>query len=303
MEIKPWIIFDTDMDSDCDDAGALTMLLHAHNAGRIHLAAVIADAPRAFAAPFCAELCDQYGVKTRIGAVREERYADDPRFADYRAHCAGMAESMFYNQKIHGGKRDTDFEETAEVYRAVLEAAPDHGVTVICVGFLTAFAELLQEEQGVELVRRKVKRVVSMGDAPKECGSEMNFNYRMDAQAAEVFFANCPVPVTVCPIGTEIITGSTLSARLEENHPLRVAYESFTGKAHCGRSSWDLVTVYRALYPQDGRFKAQSYGSVRCNASALQTAWVQDTERTDELLELNTSFEEMAKVLEIMLYE
>ena len=125
----------------------------------------------------------------------------------------------------------------------------------------------------------------------------------LDAQAAEVFFANCPVPVTVCPIGTEIITGSTLSARLEENHPLRVAYESFTGKAHRGRSSWDLVTVYRALYPQDGRLKAQSYGSVRCNASALQTAWVQDTERTDELLELNTTFEEMAKVLEIMLYE
>ena len=45
MDRKPWILFDTDMDSDCDDAGALAMLLHAHKAGRIELAAVIADAP------------------------------------------------------------------------------------------------------------------------------------------------------------------------------------------------------------------------------------------------------------------
>lgn len=303
MDRKPWILFDTDMDSDCDDAGALAMLLHAHKAGRIELAAVIADAPGKYAAPFCAKMCETYGVKTRIGAVREDRYAEDPRFADYRAHCAGMDESMFYNRKLQDGKRDTDFEDAAQVYREALECAPDGSVVIVCVGFLTAIAEFLDTEGSVELMRRKVRRVVSMGDAPKSGLGEMNFNYRMDAEAAEAFFAKCPVPVTVCPVGTEIITGSTLSGRLAEGHPLRLAYESFTGKQHCGRSSWDLVTVYRALNPEDERLIGQSFGSVRCDADALSAYWVKDAGRCDELLHLNTTFEDMAGILEKMLYE
>ena len=303
MEDKCRILFDTDMDSDCDDAGALVMLLHAHNQGRIHLSAVIADAPSRYAAPFCEQLCLKYGVLLPIGAVREAQYAEDPRFADYRVHCAGMAQSMFYNSKINGGKRDTDYPDAVEVYRKALTESPDGSVTVVCVGFLTAIAELLKTDAGVELVRRKVRRVVSMGDAPKNGEGEMNFNYRMDAAAAQVFFERCPVPVTVCSIGTEIITGGTLSARLEKGHPLRVAYESFTGKEHCGRSSWDLVTVYRALYPEDRRLTGKSYGAVCCDAQALRAYWVRDEYRTDELLELNTSFEEMAETLEKMLYE
>jgi len=303
VEQKPWILFDTDMDSDCDDAGALTMLLHAHIAGRIHLAAVIADAPRACAAPFCEALCREYGVNTRIGAVHEEKYAQDPRFEAYRAHCRSMAQSMFYNQKINCGKRDTDFPDAADVYREALESAPDNSVTVICVGFLTGIAEFLQEEENVELMRRKVGRVVSMGDAPLQGAGEMNFNYRMDAVAAELFFERCPVPVTVCPVGTEVITGGTLSGRLPAGHPLRVAYESFTGREHCGRSSWDLVTVYRALYPEDARLVGHSLGAVRSDAQSLRTYWVQDASRTDEVLTLETSFADMAQVLEKMLYE
>ena len=303
MEKKPWILFDTDMDSDCDDAGALAMLLHAHNAGRINLAAVIADAPRKYAAPFCAKMCETYGVKTRIGAVREDQYACDPRFADYRRHCAGMAKSMFYNQKINGGKCDTDFDDAVQVYREALEQAPDGGAVIVCVGFLTAIAMLLETEEGVELMRRKVQRVVSMGDAPRIGDGPMNFNYKMDAAAAERFFEKCPVPVTVCPIGTEIITGGALSGSLQEGHPLRVAYESFTGKQHCGRSSWDLVTVYRALYPDDERLIGESFGAVRCEAKTQRAYWLKDAERSDELLCLNTTFEEMAGILEKKLYE
>ena len=302
MEQKPWILFDTDMDSDCDDAGALALLLHAHKAGAIALKAVIADAPRTHAAPCCEVICREYGVEVPVGAVYEAKYAKDTRFADYRAHCEGMANSMFYNAKLAAGKRDTDYPEAVEVYRKVLQDAPDGGAVVVCVGFLTALAELLQTEEGVELMRRKVARVVSMGDAPPDGKGEMNFNYRMDAQAAQTVFERCPSPITVCPIGTEIITGATLSKRLREGHPVRVAYESFTGGEGRGRSSWDLVTVYRALYPQDGRLMGVSRGTVRCDAKTLQMHWEQDGARQDELLELKTTFADMEQLLEGMLY-
>ena len=44
---RPIILFDTDMESDCDDAGALALLLNACRAGEAQLLGVIADAPGA----------------------------------------------------------------------------------------------------------------------------------------------------------------------------------------------------------------------------------------------------------------
>ena len=50
--MKPLIIFDTDMDTDCDDVGALAMLLTAHNAKRIELLGIVTDSVSEYAAPF-----------------------------------------------------------------------------------------------------------------------------------------------------------------------------------------------------------------------------------------------------------
>ncbi len=42
---KPLIIFDTDMDTDCDDAGALCLLLKFVKCGKADILAAIADTP------------------------------------------------------------------------------------------------------------------------------------------------------------------------------------------------------------------------------------------------------------------
>ena len=68
---KPLIIFDTDMDTDCDDAGALAVLLNAHKRGDCTLLGIIGDAPTAAVAPCCEVLCDAYGVTVPIGTVYE----------------------------------------------------------------------------------------------------------------------------------------------------------------------------------------------------------------------------------------
>lgn len=70
----PLIIFDTDMDTDCDDAGALGLLLKLQNDGKARLLAAIVDTPSNDAAPCIEAICKFYNADVPIGAVNPEQY-------------------------------------------------------------------------------------------------------------------------------------------------------------------------------------------------------------------------------------
>ncbi len=298
---KPLIIFDTDMDTDCDDAGALAVLLNAHKRGDCTLLGIIGDAPTAAVAPCCEALCDAYGVTVPIGTVYEKPLIDTPRFADYKHHY-GELDGKHYNAAIsaHLHKTDTDYPSAVTLYRRLLENAADKSVTLVCVGLLTAVAELLSSDDGVELVRKKVKRVITMGNAAYPEQRQYNFNYKMDRLGAAVFFERCPAPLYVCPFGSDIVTGCTLSARLPDNHPLRRAYEIYNGENR-GRSSWDLVCVWQAVYPDSPLFTKETHGTVQYDPTAHRTYWTNGA-RTDYQLSSAISRDEWTDILEKELY-
>ena len=75
---KPIILFDTDMDTDCDDAGALAMLLEAHLADKAILLGIVADSVSPYAAPACDYMAHHYGIELPIGTVYAEDYMDTP---------------------------------------------------------------------------------------------------------------------------------------------------------------------------------------------------------------------------------
>lgn len=293
---KPLIIFDTDMDTDCDDAGALGLLLQYVIDGKADLLGVIANAPVAGAAPCCEAICAYYGVEVPVGAVYEVRYADAPRFDDYYECRGGLSCERRYNEELKSrvGKRDTDYAEAAEAYTRMLENAPDHSVTVVAVGMLTALAELFDSESGVELFRKKVKCVVSMGNASFPEHQQENFNYKMDRVGAKIFFERCPVSVYVCPDGSDVILGQDFAARFPAEHPVRVAYERWCGEGN-GRPSWDLVSVLFALEPQSPLYCAKTHGTVRYDTSN-RTYWERG-ERTDYDLRVTVPADRMAAVL------
>ncbi len=272
INYKPTIIFDTDMDTDCDDAGAIAMLLEAHLAGKIELIGVVADVPSAYAAPCCEVMLNRYGIDVPIGTVYEdvyERYG--ARFESYRVHQARMiSKGKVYNRTLAEGlgKTDKDYPSAAKVYRDLLCQARDRSVTVLCVGLMTAVADALLSEgdedcplSGVELFRRKVKCVVTMGNIE----SEVDFNWGMDAYGASKFFELCPVPVFISGEGEDIITGDMLSSRLDNGHPVRRAYEIWQGRENCGRSSWDLVSALAAIEPQTPYLRYKKIGECTYN--------------------------------------
>lgn len=254
---KPIIIFDTDMDTDCDDAGAFAILLEAHRLAKIELLGAISDSVSRYAAPCCDMMARFYNVNIPVGAIYADDYMDTDknvtRFAPYREHSAYCAEkSMDYNrvfaEKIN--KTDRDYKAAAKMYRELLTAADDRSVTVLCVGMLTAIAEALATAadeisplSGVELFRKKVNRIISMGNLDKT----NDFNWGMDAYATEQFFSLCPVPIYVSSAGTDVVTGENLTSALESDHPLRRAYEIWLRKENCGRSSWDLIATLYAI--------------------------------------------------------
>ena len=121
MKEKPIIIFDTDMDTDCDDAGALLMLIKAHLAGNVTLLGVVADSLCPHAAPFCKNVLDYCGVELPVGEVYGHVECDES-YEPYLTHqreCASIA----YNKML--AKRKGEYYTSTELYRSLLENAPD----------------------------------------------------------------------------------------------------------------------------------------------------------------------------------
>lgn len=267
---KSVIFFDTDMDTDCDDMGALAIVCEYARRKQIELLGIVCDSINAYGASCCDAVCSFYGVKVPVGTLYSDEKTENGRLSAYRAHHTRTgAVGRDYTKRLaeQGGTAQRSYPSAVETYRKALARAEDGTVTVVCTGLLTALYELLCSEAdthssltGVRLVERKVQKIVCMGFPAKE-GS--NFNWSMDGESAEGFFKLCPVPVYVSGEGTDIITGTTLSATLPATHPLRVAYEQWLGGEGRGRASWDLIAVAFAIEPNGKLFKAVERGTCR----------------------------------------
>lgn len=291
MPEKPLLIFDTDMDTDCDDAGALALLYEFVKRGKAELLGIVADVPVHHAAPCCEAMGVYYGIERPVGAVPVNAYPPEEtdRYVRYRAHHERCTPHR-YNRAMAArvGKTDADYPTAAKLYRQLLANSPDSSVTIVCVGLLTALAQLLETTGdeysplcGEDLLRQKVQRVVSMG-YPDKTGD--NFNWDMDAPAAELFFARCPVPVTASGYGGSVITGGTLSGIFPADHPVRVAYETFTGGPNRGRSSWDLIAVLHAVEPDAPVLRTEEKGTCRFCAAEARSYWENSPRQDKELL-------------------
>ncbi len=268
---RPIIIFDTDMDTDCDDVGALAMLVNAHLSGRAELLGVVASSMCKYAAPTCEAILAYYGLSLPIGSIHpldydREEYSE--RFALYRAVnkyniSVGRDYNRIFSEELN--KTDVNYRSAVETYRELLANADDRSVTLLCVGMLTAVTETLlsppdsiSQLSGKELFEKKVARVISMGitDDPND------FNWRTDGEAARIFFSLCPSPIYTSSEGEDVISGAHLTKSLSEDHILRRAYEMYLLEKNCGRSSWDLIATLYAIEPNTSYLECKTSGDL-----------------------------------------
>ena len=239
------VIFDTDMGPDYDDVGAIALLHAFADEGKATILATIASTSYANVTPILSVLNTYFnrpnipiGVpKGKAIGDRDAQHWSDTLVARYP----------------HRIRANTQAQDAVALYRQILAKQPDHGVTVISVGFLTNLANLLNSKpdqysnlSGRDLVNQKVKHLISMaGKFP--AGRE--YNVFKDTPASKTVFANWPAPILMSgfEIGEKIHSGLPLIQNKTIQHsPVKDVFAisiPLDKQDRNGRMSWDQTAV------------------------------------------------------------
>jgi len=241
---RPKVIFDTDLDSDVDDVGALAMLYNLHHAGEIELLGVVVTSDDPYAPVCAAALNSFYGLpELRVGFLKNQ-----PELKHHSRYTKQIAEE--FPSSLNSWE---DAEDAVELYRSILAKSPNESVYVVTVGHLSSLQGLLQSEpdgiselDGKELAHKKIREWICMGGQYPQ-GKEANF-YRPDPASTVYCMNNWDKAVTLIgwEIGNLIITGgSWLKEKMNPQHPVYRGYELYNDFA--GRQSWDQLAVLQLL--------------------------------------------------------
>lgn len=253
------IIFDTDMGSDCDDAGALAVL---HVYADHGLAEIVGCIYSSGKVPYGAGVVEAINVyygrpEIPIGAAHDDQVGDpvDKMTAEKLAKDS----AAFGNTIIHS--RDT--REMTALNRRLLAQEPDHSVVYLTVGHTKGFYDLLVSKpddisplSGRELAKKKIQSWVAMGalGANNEAGEyrkEWNFHSNGSAPYTKYLVENCPVPIVYIAAGSDVYTGKSLKTTPPGNI-VRTVYRDWLWNVQKKtlddqRPSWDLIAVHYAV--------------------------------------------------------
>ncbi len=246
------IIFDTDMDSDCDDLAALA-ILHAladRKEARILATGVSTKNP---SSAMCLEAINTFYGRAEL-PVGAPRGKGPEKGSKYARQIAGAFP--------HRLKSAEDAPEAVRLYRDILSKAPDQSVTIVTVGYLNNIANLLKlpaeggQASGMDLIKAKVKEWVCMGgnfvgEPARDDLKLGNNNFTFDKESSLYAVENWPVRLVF--VGREIgsvPSGLKAGAKLKtlrEPHPIRMGYELYFGGEAKDRHVADPTTVLYAV--------------------------------------------------------
>lgn len=239
------LIFDTDFGPDYDDVGAITVLHSLADKDEVNILATVASTNHKNIAA-ALNAFNTYFKRPDIPVGVPKKYGLPD--GDWQNWSDSVTAN--YPHKIES---NGDAHDALELYRKILSDSSDRSVTIVTVGFLTNLEWLLKSGgdsysplTGAELVKKKVKRLVSMaGDFPQ--GRE--FNVFKDAAASKYVFENWPTEIIFSgfEIGKEIKTGVPLvQSEQIKNSPVKDAFRismSMSEEDRFGRMSWDQTAV------------------------------------------------------------
>jgi inosine-uridine nucleoside N-ribohydrolase len=242
------IIFDTDIGSDCDDAGALALLHALADRGEVDLVGVIfSSGKNRFGAGVCDAINHWYGR----GDLPLGQYADkdvgDPRDS-YNSRIA--KDTTTFPHKIVDNAP-----EMVATYKLMLKSRPDNSVTILTVGHPHGLVHLMRDEEGMELIRSKVRRWVAMGGSSDGPSPDWNFTQNGMGNYLAELLANWPTEAIFSPDGGDVTTGNRLLPATPENNPVREAYKLWGDCLKKGRSSWDQIAALAAVRPEYFEFQ------------------------------------------------
>ena len=290
------VIVDTDIGPDYDDVGALAVFHALADRGLVKPLAIMASNKNELVAPSIDVLNTYFGrPELPIGAPKGQA-------ADIGAWQKWP--EMMVAKYPHDIKKTSDVADAVKLYRKILSKQADTSVVITSIGFLTNLSNLLDSKadeyshlSGRELVRKKVKRLVSMAGWFPE-GRE--YNLYTDSAASNNVFNHWPTTIIFSgfEIGKEIKTGLGLVHDDHLTSPVKDVFTWCIPKAKedsAGRMSWDETTVLVAIRG------AQPYFGLKRGHIILQgghNSWKDDPNGTQYYLTKAMPYNEIAAILQ-----
>lgn len=285
MNERRSLILDTDFESDCDDVGALAVLHALADEGLCDIRAVMASTSGSSivgAIDAVNTFSGRPGIPIGLPAA--------PKSGGFDDYAPVLADPALFP----GKKTNNDAEDAVRLYRRILADSPDHGVSIVVIGFLTNLSNLLDSGpdyggdgiplRGEDLIAAKVSELTVMGGHFTD-PDYAEFNILHDIPAVGNVADHWPVAIVFSgyEIGLNTLSGANLT-RADIN-PITKAYEQ-SGcagpKGEIGnRHSWDQTAVYYAVrgtdhetqgalwtLSQPGRVRFDSSGRTRFEAAS-----------------------------------
>jgi len=272
------IIFDTDMGSDCDDAGALALLHVYANEGKAEILGCIYSSA---AVPFGAGIVEAINIyygrpDIPVGACYGSDVGDP--VDKMSAQKLARDTAAFKNRIIHS----FDAEEQTRLNRRLLAGQEDSSITYLTVGHTKGLYDLLvslpddiSPLSGHDLISKKLKRWVALGalgayNPENKFVKDWNFFRNGTAQYTQYLVENLPVPAFFVDGGESVMTGRSLK-ETEPGNIVRTVYRDWLWNVEKKtlddqRPSWDLVTVYYAVEGMGEYFFEAEAGWLEYNA-------------------------------------
>ena len=286
------VILDTDPSFDPDDAGCIAMLHSMASQGECEILAMINSTNQKESA-LCISSINYFYNRQAIPVGDYKGYATKINATEqtYDFHIA-----RDYPREIKTWEETLD---GVKLYREILESAEDTSITVVIVGTMHNFYDLLRSQpdelsakSGVQLVAEKVKLVATMGgsflndqgyDRTNWGGSEVLCSYTewscMNEERNRMcryVIENCPAPFIAS--GWENGNGDYYNAQngnvmsgqglksLPENHIIRKSYERHFeyrgGDEDISRHSNDQCALQFAIRGPEDNYQVFDQGSI-----------------------------------------
>lgn len=296
MNTPTQILLDTDMLTDCDDAGALAMLHALADLGEAQILGVAVNG------------IDCHGLHGSVVSAINHYFgrpeipvAMSPRSADQTPAKPSIYSASIFEEYPHDGLRDSERPNAVELYQRLLTEAEDNSVTIVSIGFLSNLADLLALDSGKALIARKVKGITIMGGAYPS-GNEYNFSFSGTGPTTKATLEAWPdtVPITYVgyELGERIITGTDYTHAPDS--PMRRAYELAYDSINRGRPSWDQIAAIHAVrgLHNKGRTWFKAVHGKNLIAETGHNTWQPDLNAPDAYLELTVPPADLVAAIE-----